>query len=356
MKDSAYDLVRSMGRGLPGRAVDPHPGVATVDAQNRVWARATGLVADDLAAARHAAIRCGSFAAHTYALAPFAVVALGADLITWLYLFDDRYGEGLDGEGREAMQQRFATFESTVRTGRLPEAPTVFHTALLDLRDRALVLARDAAADLGADEADVDDWLRRFADSFATYFRGCLAELPHRRDAKAKLDLDGYRVVRRDSVGAFPVFDLIELGSGLLPPEVARSPEIERARALGALLCAWVNDVYSFPKEQLDGDPLNLVTVIASSYALDVTDALGAAAQVFHTDLAFFESACDDARTAHVHARGERAAHRSVVVSSYLDGLAQWVHGNTAWTGLSGRYALPAETSEPLRRAGGVDG
>jgi len=101
---------------------------------------------------------------------------------------------------------------------------------------------------------------------------------------------------------------------------------VARLRASAALLCAWVNDVYSFQKERQDGDPLNLVSVLASEYGLSIAEAMGAAAEVFNTDLAMFE---EDMVT--LESVGED-------LRCYLEGLDDWVHGNLAWTGLSGRY------------------
>ena len=75
---------------------------------NAAWAKSFGLVSDDLSIARLAAIRCASCAAHTYANAPEAVVQLGADLITWLFLFDNRYGEGAADDDVSSLRVRCA--------------------------------------------------------------------------------------------------------------------------------------------------------------------------------------------------------------------------------------------------------
>jgi hypothetical protein len=305
---------REGARAMRSREVRPNRAEARVAASNAAWARRFGLVSDDLSVARHAAIRCGSFAAHTYPSAPPAVVELGADLITWLFLFDDRYGEGLPQDDVASMRARFATYERTLRSGELPEDPSVFHRALLDLRARALTLANE-------------DWLDRFADSFQLYFEGCLLELPFRRAGRPP-NVEQYRQLRAWSIGGFPVFDLIELASGVLTHEEAALPELKQLREATALLCAWVNDIYSFPKERSDKEPLNLVSVLEWHYGLDSNDALGAASEVFNTDLDVFEYVSDIIR--------EKRPSPALV--AYLDGLDDWVHGNCAWTGLSGRY------------------
>jgi hypothetical protein len=311
----AHDLVRQAARRLPGRPVTPHHAVSQIDADNRAWVRRFELVAGDIAAARHAAIRCASFAAHTYAHRSSVVALLGADLISWLFLFDDRYGEGARGESASELEQNFATYERTVRDGTLPTEATPFHRALLDLRARALAIAGPKG----------QAWVGRFADSFAVYFAGCVKELPFRRAAEPP-DLDTYRIIRSESVGAYPVFDLIELEGALLEPHEVDAVSTSRHRA--ALLCAWVNDIYSFPKERADADPLNLVTVLKRQYGLTADEAMGAAVQVFEIDLAIFDASCAKLRETPLRSS----------VEAYLRGLDQWVHGNTAWTATSGRY------------------
>jgi hypothetical protein len=291
-----------------------HPASVEIDARNQAWAIAFGLAPTAAAAARHAAIRCASFAAHTYPRAPFDVVGIGADLITWLFLFDDQIGEGsLDADG-EALTVRLMTYEETVRTGSHPLDGTVFHRALVDLRVRCLALANE-------------DWIRRFADSLAQYFKGCVLELPFRR-AQATPALGEYRGIRALSIGAYPVFDLIELALGALDESDIGRTDLYRAKYEAALLCAWVNDIYSYPKERSDQEPLNLVAVIAAERQLSPTDALVAAIELYRTDLASFET----------HVEAVRATSPGSALDAYLGGLEDWVHGNTAWTRLCGRY------------------
>jgi hypothetical protein len=310
-------LARRSARSMRSRTVIPHPASARVSAANVRWAERFELVTDDIARKKFAAIRCGSCAAHTFPGAHEAVVSIGADLIAWLFLFDDRYGEGSAADTVAAMRTRFATYQDAARTGHLPPETTPFHHALVDLRDRCRSLATDD-----------DGWCQQFSQSLGGYFDGCLREQPFRRSAE-RLDLAEYRRVRALSIGLFPVFDVIQLeqieGPILSASDFAH-PTVDRLRTSAALLCAWVNDVYSFQKEKKDGDPLNLVSVLAREYGLSVEEAMGAAAEVFNTDLALFEE-----DMASIEDVGDSLRH-------YLQGLDDWVHGNLAWTGLCGRY------------------
>lgn len=307
-------LVRDHAPQLLLGDVQPHPAVARVSTRNVAWARRFGLVSDDLAAQRLAAIRCGSFAAHTYPTADEELVQLGADLISWLYLFHDFYGEGRPDEEVAALTRRFVVFEGVLRTGVLPEDASPFHRALSDVRARVRSRSNDG-------------WVERFADAMAAYFRGCELEHPHRL-AGVPPEPREYRRVRSLSIGAYPAFALIELQTGLLTREERRSPQVMELCKTGALLCAWVNDIHSYPRERIEREPMNLVATLTHHYALSPDEALGAAIQVFRTDVAMLEALLDALQQQPV----------SAAVVEYARGVQRWVWGNSAWTGLSGRY------------------
>lgn len=307
--------VHAKALALPGRPVVRHAAEGEIDAHDRAWVHAMGIVDSDRAAKKHAAIRCASFAASTYANAPAAVATLGANLISWLYLFDDALAEGHDGETQAELRERFAAFEQLARTGRLPADANAFHHALVDLVARGEALGGAA-------------WRERFADGLAFYMEGCAQELPFRRTGRVPTFAE-YRGIKLRSVGAEPVYDLVELALPRpLPTAEVRSVWITEARRAAAFLCAWVNDIYSFPKEARDGDPLNLVAVLMQEHGVDVDAAVDLAIERYARDLGRF-----DALLARARAHGVPATTDAI-----LRGLEGWVHGNRAWTGSCGRY------------------
>ena len=294
--------------------VHVHQDVSEIGRANVAWARCFGLVSNTADTAQAAAIRCGSFAAHTYSQASREVVRLGADLILWLYLFDDRVGEGHDIASVEALRSRFAAYEQIIKDRRLPADPSPLHTALLDIVERAVRLGATSV------------WIDRFRKSMAAYFEGCALELPHRQMGTPP-PVAEYTYIRSQSVGAYPVLDLIELNSdGFLTD--SDFVQLKLIRYTASLLCAWVNDVYSFPKEMNDGEPLNIVAAIAHERSLDSEQALLEAIELHNTDYEQFLEMVDEAR------RGMPSTY----VQSYLAGIVDWVHGNRKWTQLCGRY------------------
>lgn len=306
-------LVGESTRSLRTRNVVVHASEPAVTTANAEWTRRFALAPDEHALARHARIGCGSFASHTYPRATDPVVCLGADLITWLFLFDDRFGEATGTES-SADPGGFESYERALRTLDVPANATAFHRALVDIAERGTALANAA-------------WLSRFADSIASYFRGCLMEGPY-RNGRGTPTLAQYRDLRTLSVGAYPVFDLIELASGqILSDHEVNCPEVVGGRELAACLCAWVNDVYSYPKETVARDPLNLVSVIMNERGLGSEEALSSAVALFNAELEHF---CEL-----VHGAKSRS---TTSIAAYLNGLEDWVFGNRTWTVTSGRY------------------
>ena len=296
----------------PGPGGDVHPEITRVSARTAEWARRWELGSDG-AAQRLVATRCGSFAVHTYAAADEALVQLAADLVAWLCLFDALAGEGLPAQDTDVPRLRFTDFEATWREGELPGAPSPFHRALLDLRERAL-----ACADR--------HWLEGFADAMASYFRACELERLYRM-AGIPPHPHEHRELRSSSTGALLVFALIELHTGLLTPAERASPQLRELCKTGALLCAWVNDISCYPKVCGEREPLNLVVALARQQSLGSQEALGAAIQAFRTDAAMLEALLDALRY--------QAVSRAVI--DFAQGVERWVRGNSTWTGLRRR-------------------
>lgn len=299
---------------MHARTVSPNHHGKNASRRSAQWALHHGLIDGEKAWLKLRAIRCGSCAAHTYPDASAEITELAAKLITWLFLFDDAYGEGTNALDARELMETFASYETLLRTGRLPDAPTPFHRALSDLREEG---ARRATP----------QWLERFAASMSRYFGGCLLEFPLRRGNEIP-SLVEYRRLRAWAIGIPPVLDLIELANEeLLLPEEAAREDLARLREETALLCAWVNDVYSYGKEKRDGDQLNLVGVLAHDRGLSEREAFEHAAAVFNDDLQRFNEQREQfERDAPPHLR------------RFAQGLADWVHGNFAWTGQSLRY------------------
>jgi len=283
------------------------------------WVRRFRLAEEPKVWAKMARTRPAVLAANCYRKAELDALTLGADLIAWLFLFDDGQGEGAEVA---EMAQLFDGYEQVLSTGTLPSDAGPLHLALADLRRRMLALSGPV-------------WLDRFELSMRQYFDGCLLEVPYRRSGRSP-SFRNYRLLRSWSIGTFPVLDLIEpaLGS-TLPTEVTDRPAWRELRELAVQLCAWTNDIYSYNKECGDRDPINLVQVMRREHDIDAGEGRKAAIRIYQSDLTRFGV---------LRARYNAAADTSDIERAYSRSLEDWIWGNVAWSQATVRYQS-ADTS-----------
>lgn len=315
MQTVSTALIRRAAEGLYRAPVVPRVFADRISVEMLEWATSHGMLETPRERLRASAIRVGELAALTFARHEEAVVRLGADLILWLYLFDDAIGEaGPDVDFAEHRAQ-LASFEQLLRSDDRG-GPDPFRRALADIRDRATLLRAGP------------DWHRRFADDMADYFAGCADEAIYRR-AHATPNLEVYRTLRGQTVGTSAVFAIAELGQGPAPSasEMNRR-DVAEARRIAAQLTAWVNDLYSYPKEVAQRDPMNLVAAISGARGLTPVDAVHAAVEAYNRDLDRLQ-ACSAAI---------QTSSPSAGLQQYMGDLIAWVHGNRAWTHQCGRY------------------
>ncbi len=301
--------------------VRPHGSAADLDRDCLSWAADFGLVSDDRSRRRLARIGCGACAAYTWPYATLELLTFGARFIAWMFMFDDAVGEGAGARDLREHMETLASYDRVLFGAACPPDATPLHTALADLMSSAAALADTLQL----------DWVPRFRAGVRRFFDGCTLEFSHRR-ARRSPGLAEYRRIRALSIGAHSVFAISELATGhLLSEEAFQHPLAIRATEQASLMLAWGNDIYSFPKECSDREPLNLVSVIAREDRLDGLSALRAAVDTYNKDLSRFESTA------------ATASRLSPALAAYTHGLACWIHGNTAWSAVSRRYAAPCE-------------
>lgn len=104
-------------------------------------------------------------------------------------------------------------------------------------------------------------WQKRFTLNFKNYMDRYTWQAQHVRERVP--DFESYLVQRRQAAAAYPCFDLMNLELGFdLPEPVHEHPILVQIRQMTADILAWVNDLFSFPKEMADGQATNLVLVL----------------------------------------------------------------------------------------------
>jgi terpene synthase-like protein len=300
-----YEYIRAAADRLTGgHHPAPHPDIAAIQRDSEAWRARFGFgTAKDFTDTQ-----CAGWASYSYPSLPRPVVQIAADLIGWLFLYDDEYGEHREpGPAIDTARRHVAL----LRTGIARRELDAFELALLDLRARVLEYT---------DERFVD----RFASSFAKSYAGWHAEIPYRRAGKTP-SLEAYRRLRAWSVGMHTLFDIAELHTG--HPSDAELPEVDQLRDEAALLCGYINDVHSYLKER--DEPINLIAVLRDERGITPAAAAEAATQEYA-----FQRSILDAHCAAVLRRGSVSDAMRQIVS----GLIEFVPGCAEWYGKCGRY------------------
>lgn len=311
---SAADLRYPFPSASPQRA-------AELEARALDWARAQRLL-DGEGPGRFAAVGVGLLTALTYPGAAPERQAQLAQFFGWIFLQDDSFDEREDAQSRGRLERHV---EDCVRAlaGEAPP-PRACHRlrALADLRRRLAETLAPAE-------------LERFRRSMEAYLRGgVLAEHALRR-AGRRPSASAYLRARRYSVCLLPPLELAGWAHGVeTAPAVAATPALARLRWRAALIAALANDLFSYRKEQRQGDPNNLVLVRMSEGLPEALAADRVAAE--HDALvARFQQ----------ESRALERAGADRALAFHVEACRRWLVGALDWQRRSLRYAEPADAS-----------
>jgi 5-epi-alpha-selinene synthase len=295
-----------------------HPAAAAVHARSLAWAREVGLAAGESAAARLDAARIAWLVARAHPGGARRPLQIAADWTVLFCLLDDHL-ERLPSPS--AVADLLARLASALCHGAAaPQAPGgVEPGAEPLLRACADLHARLQLAATPAARARVEERVRLLFQAFVREAHG--------RAARRSPSLQDYLPMREVTVGIHVELALGEIVDGITLSEQAR----DQVARLGldrraANLVAWANDVYTVEKELRDGDPHNLVLVLAAEEP-DLARALARAAAMHDDEAAAFAALVADPALA---AEPE--------LTRYVAMLCAWVRGHLDWGHETGRY------------------
>ena len=278
--------------------------------QVRDWVARTGLVADDTAARRLARMGQGRLAGWLLPDAGKAELGLLAEWGAFIALVDDEFDQ--DGaspeQARALLDQLLDVLDGAESTGH----PVAAVRALADLWPRTTV-------------STVPGWDRRFRERYRQFAEATCTELRLRHSGQ-KLGLDDYLALRRHTITALPVLDLVERTR----PEAS---ELEELREITADIIAWTNDLGSAQRELAEGTE-NLVGVLAREHRCSLLTAAAEARAMLADRMADFDRVDEDTK-------------RTGLIRQVRDGSLAWqreTHRNTA-------DAAPVDGSERGVRA-----
>ncbi|GAA1895710.1 terpene synthase family protein [Asanoa iriomotensis] len=256
-----------------------HPAVDEIAAHSADWAEAFGLAPTPDARERLSRANAAELAARACPDVPEPAVRLLADLMTWLFAFDDRCDEDAMGTDPGRLAPALAPLLEVVdRFGTVahyqPAGPTA--AALHDLCRRIRAL-------------DKPGGLLRFSAAFREYLFALLWEATNRQLHRVPRFAE-YVQMRRHTGAVLPSFALTDLAADGLATTTDRvDPRVVRLDLLAADLVCWCNDVFSYGKERLR-DGHNLASVIAHELNWPERAALTEAAARYNAGIAAYRA------------------------------------------------------------------
>jgi hypothetical protein len=252
-----------------------HRDVGEIADETLAWAREVGLVTSERSADRMRRAAFDQLAARAFPETRTAKVALFAEWLTWVFLFDDQRDEGdlggvddldrvwdelLDALGGSGGGGGGGTGGTGRGDGEHAEAPArPIEVALVDLW-------YPTSSGMGP------GWRRRFVDHLELHRIGVRREAENRASGRVP-GLDEYPLLRRQTAGMF-VWDLVEAILEVeVPAELASTVEWTNLTAAVSDVVAWCNDIASLPREQAHGEVHNYVLVAAAALAMDPREA-----------------------------------------------------------------------------------
>lgn len=304
-----------------------------------IWLERCRLVPDEPGLARFRAAHVPHLMCYARPEASAEELLWSAKLLCWGVVLDDLIDRQLWRESlpyvRAAMRQcaSVLTGDGTVMVDPLCAPPLLCPSLVHALHElwTELVPRTDAG------------WRARFARDLDGYLLSQESEVENRIGQRTP-DLKTYLVLRR-STGMEPaLLDLVEYDLGLwLPPPVVSSPELQALRRAAEDYVDWINDLYSWNKECLVGDPHNIVAVLQHHERCELPDAVQRACRMI----------ASAARSVQEMGRrlSDLAPEHSPDLERYTASLQHWLGGYCRWYGITRRYDVPAGQggAEPVR-------
>jgi Terpene synthase family 2, C-terminal metal binding len=305
----------------PFPAVPCHPAVNALIEHTLEWASTRGLLPDEPEAAVKARSH-GMLAARCYPTASYVRLAIISDFINWLLSDDACENLSLNGaspqEVHAFLKQIYAVIglPDTQREEGFSGAEP-FQEALREIWSRIV-------------QASIPQWRNRFTRHVANYIEGCVWEASNRHVGQMP-SRAVYQSMRSHTSGMYLFWDFIEFaGDFLLPDAVVEHPMVAELARTANIVVAFVNDIFSLPKESSKGDIHNIVLVLQQEESLTREEACLRAVELH------------DAHVRHYCALETLlpsfGAQIEQHLARYCEGLRIWMRANYDWSTVTPRY------------------
>ncbi|MEU3622962.1 hypothetical protein BS329_20395 [Amycolatopsis coloradensis] len=280
-----------------------HPDSDSIETELRHWATTVDLYAgEDIQQLTRRQV--GLIVGCCMPDVPTPIARVTAHYLAWVFAFDDTVAEH---------EPLLAIHQAMDLPGLLRDGATHDRSAAQGLAG-VLVSVRDEIVDIGGMAL-----LPQLAGQLGRYLDACAGEAPWRRTGRPPA-LAAYLHDRTATSGGHPLL-LHRLMPGMPPPGAPLPAGLDSLADQAFLIGGLANDLLGFAHEQRQGDPVNVVTVLAGEYALPLPEAYRAAVILHAAHTHRF--AADLVRTSGDPALAE--SHRALAAA-----IGGWVEGSAA--------------------------
>ncbi|KAM0714539.1 hypothetical protein Q7P37_009835 [Cladosporium fusiforme] len=244
----------------------------------------------------------------------------------WIFPFDDMFDNGALRDDPDRANAVMSELLATLEGGRQPypkaslEHKTTNFSSLVDFHANVWnAIQSDASHDVQ----------QRYRKAMAQYCAGTVNQVYNARSSRTP-SMQDVLDTRRQSVCVVPLFALIEFAHGIvLPDEILDSATISEIRTLAIDITLLHNDLLSYPKEEAEGVPHNVVAACRRG-GMTAQEAVDRVALEIRQRLALLEEAL--VRAVEMKSRWHYDTMR------YIEGAKDVVRANLYWSFHSDRF------------------
>ncbi|MEV6559547.1 hypothetical protein AB0M22_27775 [Nocardia sp. NPDC051756] len=182
-----------------------------------------------------------------------------------------------------------------------------------------------------------ESWKTRFRKHIWSSIFATAAEFENRSEDRVP-GVREYIAIRRETIGVITALDLAEFsGHYELPETLYHNPQLNRLRHSCIDTVAWMNDIYSYHREEAAGE-INLVHVLRTENETSLVRTFEAIYGMIESRISYFVDAERTLRTSdtyHAMAETDRAG-----VAASVEAMKNAMVGGRQWQAEVSRYAL----------------
>ena len=241
-----------------------HPQHTQVQLLAQEWAESYGLFRSETTRSKFHSLGYGRLMSYACPTADLDALRIMVEWNTYFFIFDDQQNYAMLNDRVEDYDRLQRAIRRMVAShGSAPHSGHPLVAALSDLCRRTFPRMSIA-------------WRARFEENLHRWLDGQSQENKFRAIRKTPT-VNEYVQMRRDASVVYPDIDLMEIAEQTeIPDDLYRCIPFQTLVESTADIMCWINDIHSLPVETVEGDPINLVTVLQEHDGLGPPEAVAA--------------------------------------------------------------------------------